>query len=130
MIICDKATGDSLENVIFKRNEYVKQTYHCDIEVDTFKKIVSKVESLVGTGDSTYDLYMDKARDIAALSTKGLLSDINVLPQVELDKVWWDQAFFRDTSINGKNYMLVGDLVTPQPIAFTHNIQREVGPFI
>ncbi len=104
-------TGEVLNDILFRRNSFVEQAMNCVIQETVFGSITSEARKNILADDGTFNLYMEKLRDMAALTAEDLFVEIHELDTLNLDKDYWDQDFLRDTSVLDKNYMLVGDLL-------------------
>lgn len=111
--------GTVVESAIFKRNNYILDTYGVEIVNEDVVAYSSSMGSGTGyqkiytanmAGDETYSAAMVGTYDVATLAYSGYLYDLNELPYVDLTKSYWDQKANADLSMNGKMYYTTGDI--------------------
>jgi len=75
--------------------------------LDTFTAALRENNSL---GTSQYDLVGTHQAYLATAVLEGYSWDFNQLPNLELSKVWWSEAYYNEVNHNGAVYMMYGDL--------------------
>ncbi len=108
----EEMTGSVLNDAVFTRNAFLADTYNFTIEVEISpeQSPVSEVEALVASADTTYDTFGLRSYTIAPLSLDGNLLDLAALPELSLDKTWWNPALCEPLSVAGHRYMASGDI--------------------
>ena len=112
-------SGTVIDTAIYRRNQYMKDTY----DVNIINEDIVKSNSSGGTGDGykkiytdymagecNYDAAMIGTYDVATLAYNGYLHDLNDTAYINLTKPYWDQKANQDLSINGKMYYTTGDI--------------------
>ena len=112
-------SGTVIDSAIYRRNQYMKDTYNVNI----INEDIVKSNSSGGTGDGykkiytdymagecNYDAAMIGTYDVATLAYNGYLHDLNDTKYIDLTKPYWDQKANQDLSINGKMYYTTGDI--------------------
>ena len=106
-----KETGDTLNDLVYRRNLAVEEKYNITIEGEAmdYSDLNDLLEKCVQTNDTTYDLYLSNT-SATTLATEGYLYAMNELPNVDLSNPWWDQAAVEQLSVGGKAYLVTGDI--------------------
>jgi len=109
--------GTAVEAAIFSRNEEVME--RCNIEItvtptagdwgnrDDFSALLRADAALPA---SAYDLVATHQAYLASLAIEGLGWDFNELPNIDLSKRWWSEAYYNEANYNGAIYMMYGDI--------------------
>ncbi len=114
--------GTVMDNEIFKRNEKVAErlniNYQLTIEdgsYSNFNIYATLIENSYNAGDNEFDVVGTYSLYGAQFATRGCfynVLDMNENNYLNLDKAWWNQALREDLTIDGKLYLLVGDINT------------------
>ena len=105
--------GDTLNDSAYKRNVAVEEHLNVDfaIEERATDAIASTLRSSVMAGDQSYDFVLPHASiGVSSMVSDGLLYDWNSLPYIDLDKPYWNQSIRDALSINGKLFLISGDI--------------------
>jgi len=106
-----------VDQAVFDRNAAVEE--RCNVEIviaplagdwgnlDTFTAALRENNSL---GTSQYDLVGTHQAYLATAVLEGYSWDFNQLPNLELSKVWWSEAYYNEVNYDGAIYMMYGDL--------------------
>lgn len=124
--------GDVLNDALYKRNSTIEAETGAKIEEESFTDVKSVIRKNSQANDSTYHLYMERIREMGSMTAEGYFYDIHDVGGLNLEMPWWDQDFIEDTSVMGKNYMLVGDLLLTTAdclysIIYDKEVARDVG---
>lgn len=111
--IAEEENGATLNDLVFRRNLHVEETYKITIEAVgmDFGSLNALIQKNVGSGDNTYDLHMSNATAYT-LASGGYLLALNDMPGLDISRPWWDQDAISGMSIGGNIYMITGD-ITP-----------------
>ena len=107
--------GDILGSAVFTRNSTVAEQYNVQIEElqSGSRTFTSKLKALVESNDSeTCQLIATVLADAAEDMTKGYLTNLNNVSNINLEGSWWNQANNATWSIYGKQYFATGDITT------------------
>ena len=109
----EEATGELLEDAVYKRNMIVEDRLKINIETlsndDNFN-INTVASQLILANDQTYDLFIGKQLSMASLVTQQLMFNAYDLPHINFSQPWWDDAFMEEMSLGkGSRYLLSGD---------------------
>lgn len=123
----DSETGDhgnKFEAAVYSRNLQVERRMKVRLQWTSIEgnnsameNYISKARELSQSGD--VDIFAAYSMIPATLAQDGLLSDMNVLPNVNLEQPWWNRSMLEKCSIYGKNYFGAGDL-SPDMLAATY----------
>lgn len=106
----DTQSGDYLEDAIYARNRKVEEKLNCKIRENKvafpgwndLPLNINTIRSCVMAGDSSYDAaYLHLSFQPSAF-TENIFYDLNALPNVHLDKEYWDRTINKSLELNGK----------------------------
>jgi len=103
-IFTERETGDSVNDVIFRRNQLIEDKYNVSIKETTMSvnNGYNTVNRLVLAGDTTHHAIIANAREQFTMMSNKLLLDLNEILHINLKNPWWDAALNRDMSILNK----------------------------
>lgn len=112
------AMGESfVSEKVYERNKLVSERFHVEIDVVSkngdwehqgdFKTII-QAESMAQTG--AYDLVSTHSVYLGWMGVEGLSADLSSLPEIDLTKRYWNQNLYNQLNIDGKCYMMIGDI--------------------
>jgi hypothetical protein len=104
----EEITGEVLEDAIYERNRRIEERFNI-----TFKNIKtydsSKARNSIKAGDNAYDLIMTRNPDAFTIfAQEGLISGLDTMTHINLDKPYWDMNLTNDLSVANKRYFAVG----------------------
>lgn len=108
----DEITGDVVSDAVYNRNRKVQERFNVNFSLITASDdlAVDGMNSILA-GDDAYDLIVPHAQASFSYANRGLVLDWKSdLPYVDLEKPWWDQNARDSFDINGKLYVMVGDI--------------------
>lgn len=111
--IAEQETGATLNDLVFKRNSRVAETFGVKIEAidQDYGEINQLIQKDVSSNQSSYSLYATNSTAYS-LASSGYLLSFNEVPHINLEGEWWDQNAIRDMSIAHKTFLATGD-ITP-----------------
>ena len=106
-----KETGDVLNDIVFRRNCLIEETYNITIEAFNADgdEINSTIQKQVKAGLTDYDLYFQNCKAIS-VAVGGYLYNLYELPNLDLSNPWWDEASVEGLSIGETAYIATGDI--------------------
>ena len=104
--------GEIINDIVFERNEYVKQRYDVDITLDHMNGAVAASVNLVAAGDETYDLVSDEAKYHVSYSTQGIFRDLGKVASLDMDAPWWYADAAKTLTLEGRLFEGYSDLNT------------------
>ncbi|MBQ8510427.1 MAG: extracellular solute-binding protein [Clostridia bacterium] len=112
----DEENGDVLNDSVYARNTAVEDRFNVEIEYystgGTNNEVPSAFLNSITAGDNAYQLAISHTFNmIPALITVGALADFNEIPNVDLDKPWWNASIRDNLEILGILPIAVSDLI-------------------
>ena len=100
--------GEPINDAAYKRSREIEGAFNIKFrEINASDTLqMSKKEFL--SGADTYDLAMLIDREAMTLAQQNLVARIDEMPNIQLDKPWWDQNAREVFSIGGKLFSLPG----------------------
>ena len=109
-------TGDTMNDLVFRRNLAVEEKYHVKISGEKADPGVvdDTIRNQVNANDNAYDLYFAKG-SCNALASGGYLYDMTTVPYLDLSQTWWDQTAISGLTVGNRLYVATGD-ITPSSL--------------
>lgn len=111
-------TGEAVDDEVYARNAKIEDML--DIEINEIKehfagwndgvKPIDKLSAAVLAGDDAYDCGYLLLSFKPAVMTDGHLINLNTIPELQLDKEWWDTFLNGTLEIGGKLYAATSPL--------------------
>ncbi len=136
---CETSSGDTISNSIYERNLDVEILLEVELDFSTIDggynkdaDFVNAVKTAASSNEDNFDLLAGYPMNISACILQGLLGDINELPYVELDRVWYNQSSRDAGTLAGKSFLITGDisysrLARSSGIFFNDDLRKEMG---
>ena len=107
-------TGDNVNDAVYSRNLAVEEQLDVKFAYEhannAWGDVYKSVQTLVMSGDSTYDLLIDDQLGFATASIDMLFYDAASLPTVDFTENCWWGDYMKNLSVDYKHtYLLVGD---------------------
>jgi hypothetical protein len=130
-ITAEEETGDPINDAVYKRNATLEAKYNFTLDLVTHTDEVSLLRRTVNAGDDIYDAAIIFNNNVPGAVQIDLLTDISMLPYIDLDKPWWDDGV-KAMSVAGKNFLLAGDLMildneATNALVFNKDLMRTLG---
>ena len=111
-------TGDLVDDAIYKRNTTVEDRFGIELKYYTLDaswgeqatNFNNTLRSSVMAGDGAFDLVAGYAATIPGLVSDGIFMNWNEMKYNDFTKPWWSEAVADELTINGKAYMVTGDI--------------------
>lgn len=111
-------SGDAIAEAVYKRNIELEQRFNTKLKF--IKKPGSwghRTEFLtairseyMGGGAESIDLVAGHSALLGYTIAEGIPTDMSKLPEMDFNKSYWSQNIYNDININGKVYMMIGDI--------------------
>ena len=113
-LVATEDDTDTLKVAVYRRNKFLEEAYK--VKIDELQSgsasFRSKLESLVMTGDDSFDAVYMSVTDAAEIAQAGLLWDLHDIDRIDLEGKWWSQSCNKAWSIAGRQFFAVGDITT------------------
>ena len=102
-IYADGITGEAINDAVYNRNVKIEDAYKVKIalQLEQSTDIASMVGQQVTAGDSTYDVVYQILSAAPALIQKSYFHNLFNVPNIDLEKPWWDQNSISSLSTMG-----------------------------
>ena len=103
---------DLVESATYRRNKLVEEMYGITItgsESSNNNYDTSALNSILA-GDDAYDIIFTHSRAAFSYAVQGACVNFNEVESIHLDKPWWTQDITDSCNINGRLYVLDGDI--------------------
>ncbi len=108
----EELTGEAINDAFYNRNLWVEDKLNIKITsvVNASGGNRSAFKNSVISNDGAYDCAFMTFSDASGTATGGYCIDINTVPNIDLDKSWWDRDSRNQLKIYGKNYLIASDI--------------------
>lgn len=111
-------TGEMVRDAVYNRNARIEERLGVKFVVEefpgshsNFSGYADKITRAYQAGSHEYDMVGTYSLFGAEYALQGYFYNINNLDQyLDLDKVWWNQNFREELTVNDKLYFVVGDV--------------------
>jgi hypothetical protein len=110
----ENMTGDVLDDAVYQRNRLLEEKLNFTFKVKDVDigQIYSQVRTLLTAGEDVYDAIMITGHEVYNLILENMLYNLYDVPQLNLEKDWWEQTVLKTISYGdppkayfGSNYM-------------------------
>lgn len=110
-VAAEGENGDVLNDAVFRRNQIAAEKYNISIE-SAYKgeNLASFIKNTVLAGDHAADAFLDLPTHIMTSGMSGYLYNLAELPNLQLDRKWWDSVIMQGTSVGGVAYIAVSSM--------------------
>ncbi len=119
----EKEIGELINDAVYDRNKFVENYLNVKLVYDSaaadvrnYQEFETKVRGAVDSGYDQIHIISNYTYNAPTLIQEGAFLNINGIAEeenlIDLDKKWWNQSFHDESEINGKLYMLCGDITT------------------
>ena len=105
-------SDDLVESATFRRNKLIEQMYGITITASESSSNNYDIDALnsILAGDDAYDLVFAHARAAFVYAVQGAAYNFRDIESIHLDKPWWTKDVVESCTLNGKLYVLDGDI--------------------
>lgn len=92
-IYSEGITGEAINDAVYNRNIKIEDAYKVKIalEMMDLDKISTAISQEINGGTDTYDVMYPRLYDAPSLYQKAYFHNIKKIPNIALEKPWWDQ---------------------------------------
>lgn len=108
----DEPQEDVVNDAIYRRNKEVEARFGITIscvEGEGNNTDISALNSILA-GDDAYDIIFTHSRSAFVYALQGAAINIHDIPEIHLEKPWWSADISDSCTVNGKLYVLDGDI--------------------
>ena len=108
----DEGQEDIVDDAIFRRNKAVEEKYGITITASESSSSNYDTDALnsILAGDDAYDVIFAHSRAAFAYAVQGAGYNIHDIETIHMDMPWWSKNINDNCTINGKLYVLDGDI--------------------
>ena len=107
--------GDVLGDSLYERNTVVAEDYGIDFvfnyQGNNYTAINDIVQTQVSGGSDDFDMFIGHKYSYTGLALSNYLVDMNKITTMDLSGAWWDQGCYNNLTVNGKTYVMTGDIL-------------------
>ena len=111
-------TGDLVDDAVYKRNTIVEDRFGIELAYytldaawgDQATNFNNTLRASVMSGDGAFDLVAGYAATIPGVVSDGIFLNWNDFQYNDFTKPWWSEEVANELTINGKAYMVTGDI--------------------
>lgn len=105
-------TGDLLDDLLYERNTQISTDF--GVEFSYFDMSYTEVNTTLNTqatsGSDDYDLYVGHKYSFSTCAQNNYCYNLGEITEIDLTQPWWDQACYENMTVNGRTYMITGDI--------------------
>lgn len=105
--------GDPINDAIYKRVKEVEAMYNIKlVNIESQGSKSAMARKSINAGDNSYDMLLMEmgGGDVQTLASEGNLVDLKTVPELNLDKKWWDQKCVEGMSLVGRLFNATGEI--------------------
>ena len=107
----EQENGEILNDAIYRRNHSAMEVYNFNIaETITTDDPSTYIAKTVMANEDEYDAVLMRL-DFASSVNTGTLYNLLELPNLNTEKLYWDQSFIRDNTLMGNLFNITGDIL-------------------
>lgn len=108
----EEDSEDAVNSAIYQRNHTVMDTYGFDIIPTLSSSVNGDIKLADKSGSTDYDVAIFCCYEACPTAAEGIFLDLTTVPNLNLDKHYWDQNMYDGLSIDGKLFYITGDIST------------------
>ncbi len=110
----DEPQEDVVSNAVYRRNKIVEEKYGITITASESSSNDYETDALnsILAGDDAYDLVFAHSRAAFSYAVQGAAYNVHDIKSIHLDKPWWSKNIKDNCTVNGRLFVLDGDIQT------------------
>ncbi len=112
-LVAEELTGEGVNDAIYARNLTVEERYKAKVvalKSSNYGDCTNMVANSIAAGDSdAFHLIQYHVVANSGNAMKGLYMNWYDIPNVHFEKPWWSDSNIEDLTINGRNFLAMGD---------------------
>ena len=118
-VCVEEMAGELIHDAVYVRNLEVEERFGAKISDRQINNVYDTIRKGVTAGSVDFSVAWAMVTDYTKLSQNNMLLDLQAVPNLNLEKIYWDQNVVRDFTIADKLYGAMGDISTSVSV-FTH----------
>ena len=111
----ESMTGEIIDDAVYNRNRMLEDKFNFKLEVIEYPidDCYKQVQTTVTAGDDIYDAAYVRGAFIGATVSGGLALNLYDIPELKLDKPWWNQSVISEATVGTDDkalYFIQNDL--------------------
>lgn len=108
----EELTGDLLDDAIFERNATVSNDFGIEFVYYNmaYDQVINEMKTQVTSELADYDLYTGHKYAFNSCAQPGYCYNLASIDTMDLTQPWWDQNCLTNLTIDGKTYLMTGDI--------------------
>ena len=108
----EELTGDLLDDAIFERNATVANDFGIEFVYYnmSYDQVLNEMKTQVTSELADYDLYTGHKFAFTSCAQTGYCYNLATIDTMDLTQPWWDQNCLENLTIDGKTYLITGDI--------------------
>jgi len=111
-IWAESENGDLVNDAAYKRNSETEDRFNVTVSDKRADDIDQTITKNTAAGSVDYSAAWPLIRSYGKLSQQNMFIDLNEIPNIDLNKKYWDGNVVRDFTVGGKLYGIMGDIST------------------
>ena len=118
----ESMTGEIINDAVYRRNTAVEERFNVSIKWLECEEndYISRFTSSVMASEDSFQFAAIHVIQSGTLANRGLLADLNTIPNIDLSNPWWNQNAVESLTVNGKTYISQNDIPTYTVICNNH----------
>lgn len=110
----EKIIEEPINDAIYTRNQILLEKHGVKITIknDSTANTFQAAKNNIGANLDSYDMYMPLINDGVPLAKQGYIYNLYEVPNLYMEKAWWDQNLAESLTIYDKLYFSIGDITT------------------
>jgi len=114
--------GDPINDAIFKRNLYTEDLLGIELNfihneytgnsAGEMNNWCDRLNNIMSDPSTPVDIFASYSRVLSSATVRGLNQDVSIYENLDLTKEWWPSAIIDELSIDGKLFIITGELST------------------
>lgn len=130
----EEMTGDLLDDLLYNRNIVVADDFGIEfVYYDMpYAGVNDTMRLQVTSGLDDYDVFTGHKYSFGACAQNNYCYNLGTITSMDLTGEWWDQSCYENLTIEGKTYLITGDIdpksmLTSSCIVFNKKMMAELG---
>ncbi|MHC1695238.1 MAG: hypothetical protein AB9835_08195 [Eubacteriales bacterium] len=118
-ICVEDINGELINDAVYQRNLEVEERFNVKIKDRQDSGINGTIKKSIQSGAVDYQAAWVIITEHGKLAQENMFMDLYKVPQINLNKTYWDKNVVNDFTVSGKLYGIMGDISTSVSV-FTH----------